>query len=348
MSQIKKRKKFNSPNVVYIVLGLLLLFYSLFIVAMMLWGVNTSLKSDDDYVRGILVGKVRKGNVLGLPTLTEGLFNSREEFFHLKNYKTVIENLRYKSSVGSGYYRGSKYVSLQAHTRFGALLGKTGEELNFVYLPDMLLNTLIYVCGCAVAATVVPALTAFLTAKYDFKLSGIIFILYTMMMCMPIVGNQPAQLAFFKATGLYDTMFGIILQWASGAGMYYFVFYAYFKGMPETYREAASIDGASELTVMIKIYFPLAIKMMATVFLIQFVSLWNDYQYPLLFLPTKPTLATAVYIITGSRSDAAPAELQYTPAKIAASMLLALPILVLFIAFKNKLMGDITLGGIKE
>ena len=212
----------------------------------------------------------------------------------------------------------------------------------------MLLNTIIYVCGCACVATIVPAITAYLTAKYDFKLRGIIFILYTAMMCMPIVGNQPAQLAFFKATGLYDTMFGIILQWASGAGMYYFVFFAYFKGMPETYHEAAGIDGASELTIMLKIYFPLAIKMMATVFLIQFVSLWNDYQYPLLFLPTKPTLATAIYVITGSRSDMAPAELQEVPAKIAASMLLAFPILIIFIIFKNKLMGDISLGGIKE
>lgn len=348
MSKIKMRKKFSSPNVVYIVLGILLLAYSLFVIAMMLWGVNTSLKSNDDYIRGILVDKVRKGNVLGFPTLEEGVFDSREQFFHFLNYKTVIENLRYKSSAGSGYYRGSQYISLQTQTRFGALLGKTGDDLNFVYLPDMLLNTLIYVCGCALVATVVPALTAFLTAKYDFKLSGIIFVLYTMMMCMPIVGNQPAQLAFFKATGLYDTMFGIILQWASGAGMYYFVFYAYFKGLPETYREAAGIDGASQFTIMVRIYFPLAVKMMATVFLIQFVSLWNDYQYPLLFLPTKPTLATAVYVVTGSRSDTASAELQYTPAKIAASMLLALPILIIFIAFKNKLMGDITLGGIKE
>ena len=150
------------------------------------------------------------------------------------------------------------------------------------------------------------------------------------MMCMPIVGNQPSQLAFFKSLGIYDTIFGIILQWASGAGMYYFVFYAYFKGVPETYREAASIDGAGEVKIM-------------------FVSLWNDYQNPLIFLPTQPTLATAVYYMTnlanGTKESKIFAE---APAKMAASMVLALPILILFILTKNKLMGDISLGGIKE
>ena len=131
--------------------------------------------------------------------------------------------------------------------------------------------------------------------------------------------------------------------------MYYFVFYAYFKGVPETYREAASIDGAGEVKIMFKIYFPLAIKMIMTVFLIMFVSLWNDYQNPLIFLPTQPTLATAVYYMTnlanGTKESKIFAE---APAKMAASMVLALPILILFILTKNKLMGDISLGGIKE
>ena len=100
---------------------------------------------------------------------------------------------------------------------------------------------------------------------------------------------------------------------------------------------------------MFKIYFPLAIKMIMTVFLIMFVSLWNDYQNPLIFLPTQPTLATAVYYMTnlanGTKESKIFAE---APAKMAASMVLALPILILFILTKNKLMGDISLGGIKE
>ncbi len=342
MTKIKQKKNRGKKSVspLFIILGTVLIIYSLIMIFMLLWGLNTSLKSDMDYSN--------RHNYLGLPFLGDGFGNSREEFLHLSNYKLVIENFKYQKLVN--YYRGSVSVSRSTKTMFGVMMGaQTAADLRFEYFPDLLINTLVYVGGCALVSSFVPALTAYLTAKYDFKLSGIIFILYTLMMCMPIVGNQPSQLAFFKSTGLYDTMLGIILQWASGAGMYYFVYYAYFKGVPETYREAASIDGAGEIRIMFSVYFPLAIKMILTVFLIMFVSLWNDYQNPLIFLPTQPTLATAVYYMTnlanGTKESRIFAE---APAKMAASMVLALPILLLFILTKNKLMGDISLGGIKE
>ena len=339
---MKNKDRFgrNSVSPLFIVLGIVLLIYSLIMIFMLLWGLNTSLKSDMDYNN--------RHNYLGLPYLGEGIGNSTNEFLHFGNYKLVIKNFKYQQFVN--YYRGNNSISRSTKTMFGVMMGaKEYSDLQFEYFPDMIVNTLVYVGGCALVASFVPAITAYLTAKYDFKLSGIIFVAYTLMMCMPIVGNQPSQLAFFKGVGIYDTMFGIILQWASGAGMYYFVFYAYFKGTPETYREAASIDGAGEFTIMFRIYFPLAIKMVLTVFLIQFVSLWNDYQNPLIFLPTQPTLATAVYYMTNLANGTPEARaFQEAPAKMAASMVLALPILLLFIFTKNKLMGDISLGGIKE
>lgn len=337
--KIRKRGK-KSISLLFVVLGIILLVYSLIMIFMLLWGLNTSLKSDFDYSN--------RHNYLGLPFLGDGFGNSREEFFHLSNYMLVIENFKYQKLVN--YYRGNVSISRSTETMFGLMMGaQTAADLRFEYFPDLLINTLIYVGGCALVASFVPALTAYLTAKYDFKISSIIFVLYTLMMCMPIVGNQPSQLAFFKNTGLYDTMFGIILQWASGAGMYYFVYYAYFKGVPETYREAATIDGAGETRIMFSIYFPLAIKMILTVSLILFVSLWNDYQNPLIFLPTRPTLATAVYYMTNLANGTKEAKIfAEAPAKMAASMVLALPILVLFVLTKNKLMGDVSLGGIKE
>lgn len=341
MAKAKHTERYgkNSVSPLFIILGVILILYSLLMIFMLLWGLNTSLKSDGDYAN--------LHNYLGFPTL-DGAFGSREELLHLKNYTMVIENFKYQKFIS--FYRGGDLINRTTKTNFGVMMGaQVYEDLLYEFFPDLIVNTLIYVGGCALVASFVPALTAYLTAKYDFKLSGIIFILYTLMMCMPIVGNQPSQLAFFKNTGLYDTMLGIILQWASGAGMYYFVFYAYFKGVPETYREAAEIDGAGETRIMFSIYFPLAIKMILTVFLIQFVSLWNDYQYPLIFLPTQPTLATAVYYMTNLASGTKEAKVfAEAPAKMASSMVLALPVLLLFIFTKNKLMGDISLGGIKE
>lgn len=336
---IKKKKQsapFTVANVIFIILFAMLAAYSLYLIFMLLWGLNTSLKSSDDF-------SFMK-NYMGLPNIGDPDFGSREEFLHLANYKKVLKTFRITQS--ETYYRGTKQIFSMTQTNFGAWVGAESEsDLTYAYFPDMLVNTLIYVLGCALVSSFIPALTAYLTAKYKYKISGVIFVAYTLMMCMPVVGDQPTRLAFFKALGLYDTMAGVILQWASGAGLYFFVFYAYFKGVPETYREAASIDGAGDTTVMFRIYFPLAIKMIMTVFLLQFVTLWNDYQTPLLLLPTKPTLAYGVYFFSSLSLDHASYN---EPLRIAASMMLALPILIIFIIFKNKLMGDISLGGIKE
>ena len=190
-----------------------------------------------------------------------------------------------------------------------------------------------------------PALTAYLCAKYDYKLSGVLIAVYTLMMCMPIVGSAPFELTFLRNVGLYDSIWGNYIQKMTGGGMYFFVYLAFFKGLSDTYREAASIDGASEGRIMLSVYFPLALKIISTVFLIQFVALWNDYQTPLLYLPTHPTIGYAVYYISYESFNP---EFYHTPVQVAGLMLLALPIIVLFVVFKERLMGDISLGGIKE
>ncbi|HBX25557.1 MAG TPA: hypothetical protein DEF61_04855, partial [Firmicutes bacterium] len=142
------------------------------------------------------------------------------------------------------------------------------------------------------------------------------------------------------------------LRFFSGAGMYYFVYYAFFSSISDAYREAAEIDGANDFVVMLKIYFPMAIKTIGTVFLIQFIALWNDWQTSMLYLPTHPTLARAVYEMSLTKSDMGTGLekylLQATPCKITASMMLAVPITVIFIIFRNKLMGNVSMGGLKE
>ena len=197
----------------------------------------------------------------------------------------------------------------------------------------------------ALIYALMPAFTAYLCAKYDYKLSGVLIAVYTLMMCMPIVGSAPFELTFLRNVGLYDSIWGNYIQKMTGGGMYFFVYLAFFKGLSDTYREAASIDGASEGRIMLSVYFPLALKIISTVFLIQFVALWNDYQTPLLYLPTHPTIGYAVYYISYESFNP---EFYHTPVQVAGLMLLALPIIVLFVVFKERLMGDISLGGIKE
>ena len=320
------KKTVTVTKVVFVILFVVLALYTLIMLSSLLWGLITSLKSSNDFENF--------GNVIGFPNVSvegtpyAGIPSGRDALLKLANYKIVLE--KFVITRRAVYYGlGAEQIVHTCKAGFG----------------ELLVNTLLYTVGGALIYAIMPALTAYLCAKYPYKLSAIIVVVYTLMMCMPIVGSTPFELTFLRNTGLYDNIIGNYIQKMTGSGMYFFVYLAYFKGTSETYREAAQIDGASQFRIMTTIYFPLAIKIMATVFLIQFVALWNDYQTPLLYLPTHPTLAYAVYYVSYEAFEPA---LYHTPPRIAGLMLLAVPIIVLFAIFKDKLMGDISLGGIKE
>lgn len=320
------KKTVTVTKVVFVILFVVLALYALIMLSSLLWGLITSLKSSNDFENF--------GNVIGFPNISvegtpyAGIPSGRDALLKLANYKIVLE--KFIITRRAVYYGlGPEQIVHTCKAGFG----------------ELLVNTLLYTVGGALIYALMPALTAYLCAKYPYKLSAILVVVYTLMMCMPIVGSTPFELTFLRNTGLYDNIIGNYIQKMTGSGMYFFVYLAYFKGTSETYREAAQIDGASQLRIMTTIYFPLAIKIIATVFLIQFVALWNDYQTPLLYLPTHPTLAYAVYYVSYEAFEPA---LYHTPPRIAGLMLLAVPIVILFAIFKDKLMGDISLGGIKE
>ena len=122
------------------------------------------------------------------------------------------------------------------------------------------------------------------------------------------------------------------------------MFYAFFESLSDAYIEAAEIDGASQLRIFLYIIVPLGIKMIGSVALIHGVQFWNDYQAPLLYTPTLPTISYGVYYLVNVGGNA---ELKTVPGTITCCMLLALPLLVVFIALRNKLMGNMSMGGIK-
>ena len=142
---------------------------------------------------------------------------------------------------------------------------------------------------------------------------------------------------------MIDTWF-ILIQYATPFGIMFLIAYSLFKTVSKTYAEAAKIDGAGNFAVCFKIYLPLAGNLFATVMLIQGITFWNDYQTPLLYLETYPTLAYWLYRFTESTKTA----LSFVPVKAAGAMLLVFPILLVFLFFNNRIMGNLSLGGLKE
>ena len=204
-------------------------------------------------------------------------------------------------------------------------------------------NTLLYTLPSALIATFVPCLAAYLSAKYAYRLSNVVYVIVIVTMVLPIVGNYPSELQLLKTLNLYNTFFGLWLQKANFLGMYFLVFYAIFKNIPNDFGEAAQIDGASEFTVFFRIMLPLCATTFFTIMLIRFIEFWNDYQIPLLYMPSHPTLSFGLYSVYSSSSN----DLNNVPMRMASTILIIIPIIVLFLCFKKRLMGNISMGGIK-
>ncbi len=317
-----KAKKQNSKNfsAFSIVILVLLLIYTFTLFIALFWGIGTSLKSEDDF----LMSK----NILGFPSLDKNdPFNSRATFFTLSNYVEVIKGFTFP--VSSAYlFNGQNIMRYET-----------------VNIATMFTNTLLYAGVLCVIRAFMPALVAYLCTKFNYKFNAVFIAGSLFVMTLPTVAIDPSQLALQQKLGLYDTLIGHYIQNLDYTGMYFIVFLGYFKNIPNTYSEAAEIDGASQFTILTKIILPISIKVISTVMLIQFVNLWNNYQTPILYLPTHPTLAYGVYYLVYSQGDR---SLATTPHMVAGCMMLMIPILTIFIIFKERVMGNMTVGGVKE
>lgn len=208
---------------------------------------------------------------------------------------------------------------------------------------EMFLNSFIYSAGCAIVNTMVTCVVAYVTSKYTYKFSKVVYGIVIVCMIMPVVGSLPSELQLARDLGIFDTFIGMFIMKANFLGMNYLIFYSAFKGIAWDYAEAAFIDGASHFKVMVKIMIPMVRPVILIVMLLSFIGYWNDYYVPMMFLPEHPTAAYGLYRYNLSTD----ARYSTTPMKIAGCMAVFMPILVLFLITKNKLIGNLTVGGLK-
>lgn len=205
-------------------------------------------------------------------------------------------------------------------------------------------NSIYYSIGCSLVNTVTLFAVAYVSARYKCKFSKLIYSVVLIVMVIPIIGNQASELQVAINLNLYDKMIGMLIMRASFLGLYFLVFYDIFDSIPKAYSEAAEIDGAEDFQIMMKIFFPITFNAFLTVFLINFIGYWNDYQTPMVYVPNSPTLAEYMFSITTSESQG---FFVFPPVQLAAAIMLMLPVLIIFIVFSQKLLGNLSIGGIK-
>lgn len=296
--------KKSKVTVFAVIIFVLLILYTLVLFVPTLWGLMTSLKTAND--------------------ATLYPFSVRWPL-QFRNFARVFEKLS---------------VEVDVYNSEGLLIG-----MRPYYIEHMLWFTLVYAVCCSFVNIAVTCIVAYITARYNYKICAVIDAVVIVAMILPIVGAMPSELRIMRALGLYDSLWGMMIMKANFVGgTTFLIFNVAFKGMPKDYSEAAQIDGASDLTVMLNIMLPMARTIFFTMWLLSFIQFWNDYQTPLLYFPSKPTLSYGLFRFISDSTGAA-VDL---PLSLAACYLLMVPILIVFLFTSEKLIGNVSMGGLKE
>lgn len=205
----------------------------------------------------------------------------------------------------------------------------------------MIFNSVWYTAVVVIEGVFFSACTGYCLSKYDFKLRGTIYFIAIFSMTIPIVGSLPAS---FKLSGdlrILDTPLQPILSCAGGFGFNFLIMYAFYKNMPWSYAEAVFIDGGSDFKAFFKVMLPMAKAPMITLSIISAISCWNDYTSILLFMRSYPTLAAGLYRVKSN------IKLGGEPVYYAALLLAMLPVLIVFSAFSEQIMKNMSVGGLK-
>lgn len=218
-----------------------------------------------------------------------------------------------------------------------------GEDI-LVGAGIMLLNSTWYALGTSLVSTFVAFLVGYVVARFHFKFCGVIYTVVILQMIIPTVGTLPSELRIAQSLGLYNTVYGMLFMKSYVTGLYFLSFYAALRVIPKDFAEAAHLDGANNFHVMFKIMLPMASGVFFTILLLSFIQFWNDYQTPLIYMPTFPTLAYGLYHFVNASYEA---ETSSVPMQLGACMLMAVPLFTIFIVFQDKLLGGVSLGGLK-
>ena len=213
----------------------------------------------------------------------------------------------------------------------------------YIGFEEMMFNSLVYSGLCTLTHTLVPCITAYCVAKYDFKFSKVLYTIVIVTIILPTIGNLASSIQVSKWFNAYDSFLGLSVMKGYFIGTNFLIFYACFKGISNEYIEAAEMDGASQWQIMTKVVMPLATPTIYAVALITFISYWNDYTTPMIYLPSHPTISYGLYYLCNSHDQA----VNVLAVRLAACMIVSIPILLVFIVFRKKLMGNMTVGGLK-
>ncbi|NUO60673.1 MAG: carbohydrate ABC transporter permease [Hamadaea sp.] len=206
-------------------------------------------------------------------------------------------------------------------------------------------NTALYAGVGALLSTMVSAISGYTLAKFRFPGRNLIFNLLIGGILVPSVVLAIPQYLLLAKVGLADTYWSVLLPGILHPYSIYLARVYAGAAIPDSMIEAARIDGAGEFRLLNRIALPMMVPGLVTIFLFQFVAIWNNFLLPFIMLAddTKFPLTVGLYtwLATGANQPAL-----YTLV-ITGALISIIPLIALFLTMQRYWRTDLTSGAVK-
>ena len=212
-----------------------------------------------------------------------------------------------------------------------------------VPLGRYLLNTLIFTVATTGLMMLVIIPAAFAFARLEFVGKNAVYALFLSLMMIPTELVIITNFVTVTNLNLRNTQLGLILPSVTS------VFYIYllkenFAQIPDELYKAAKVDGTSDLKYLCRIMIPISQPTLVTIVILKVIECWNSYVWPRLITddPNKYLVSNGIQVIRESGLGR-----ENIPAMMAAVVLISVPLVVIFLIFREKIMAGVSRGGTK-
>ncbi|WP_144224705.1 carbohydrate ABC transporter permease [Mesorhizobium amorphae] len=204
-------------------------------------------------------------------------------------------------------------------------------------------NSFIISCVDALVMIVLASLAGYALTFMHFPGKQLIRLVFLAGLMVPVTAIVLPLYASIRNIGLIGTHLGVILcDVALALPIFVFLFASYFKKIPVSLHDAARVDGANEWQIYRKVVLPLAKPVVVTTGLLEFLWSWNDLLLRLVLLPRESsrTLAVGLLLFQGGQT-------RDISSLSAGAVIMALPVVLLFIVFQRHFVRGMTAGAVK-
>ncbi|MET3975984.1 carbohydrate ABC transporter permease [Cellulosimicrobium sp. BE325] len=220
--------------------------------------------------------------------------------------------------------------------------GGSGASMDF---PRYLLNSVVVATLVTVCQVFFSAMAAYAFARLRWPGRDAVYAVFLAGLMIPTIFTLLPNFLLVRDLGLLDTLPGIALPTMLMTPFAVFFLRQFFAGISFEIEEAAKLDGAGRFRTFFTIVLPMASPAVVTLAVLTYITAWNDYLWPLLVSQSDDSrvLTLALGIFRAQSPQASPDW----AGLMAATLLAALPMLLLFLAFAKRIVNSIGFTGIK-